>query len=262
MAILRTASRQARLREWRAQLRLRSSLERGLVRPLGRELDAVARRAASGYEADGKVGAALALDGHHARMEALLTAHHRRVFTAFGDRLRDEAKAAYGIVETKDAVGFFNAAVLRWLELIAGERITRIAETTRALIVNAILRGEEEGEGVEAIARRIREKTGGVIGRARSILIARTETHGASQAADDEMVRALGLDDDLVREWVAAEDDRTREAHRAPTDGQVRAMDEPFDVDGVKMDRPGDPLAPPRLVIACRCVLAYRGTDI
>jgi len=262
MAILRASGRQARLREWRAQLRLRTRLERNLTRRLNGEFRATGRAAVAGYRADGRVGAGMAMAGHRPRLTALLAIHHRRVFQVFGERLAVQAKAAFQVLETKDSENFFNAAVIRWLELIVGERVTRIDGTTRRLIMDAILEGEQAGEGIEAIGKRIREKTSGTIGRARSLLIARTETHAASTAADDEMVRALGLDEQLLREWVSAEDERTRQAHRAPTDGQIRKMDEPFDVDGVKMDRPGDPSAPPRLVINCRCVLAYRGTDL
>jgi len=261
MAIIQSASRQARQREWAQQLRLRTRLETRYQRALAAEFRRIAAEASLGFEEGRRQGALLAIRGHEAQVRDLTLRQHRVVFATFGQRLEGSLKG-FVVPNAKDAEGFFSAAVLRWLQEIAGFRIRRIADTTRSRIVDAILDGEEAGEGVAQIAKRIREATGGVIAATRSHIIARTETHAASTAADDEMIRALNLDEQLVREWVSAEDERTRQAHRAPTDGQIRAMDEPFDVDGVKMDRPGDPSAPARLVINCRCVLAYRGTDL
>lgn len=261
MALLTSRSRDARQREWREHYRLRTRLEVRYQRQLAAEFRRVAGEAAEGFEAGRRQGALAALAGHQAFIRDATLQHHQVTFQAFGERLRGGMKGC-GLIERKDTEGFFNAAVLRWLQEIAGLRITRIADTTRSNIVEAILAGEEAGEGVAQIARRIRTETGGVIAALRSLVIARTETHAASTAADDEMVRALGLDAELRREWIAAQDDRRREAHGPPTDGQVRGMDELFDVDGFAMRRPGDPRAPARLVINCRCVLGYITPDV
>ena len=65
----------------------------------------------------------------------------------------------------------------------------------------------------------------------------------------------------LEREWIAAEDDRTRKSHTA-ADGQRRAAGEPFDIGGAKLMFPGNPAGPPEEVIACRCVVGYAPTDL
>lgn len=46
-----------------------------------------------------------------------------------------------------------------------------------------------------------------------------------------------------------------RTSHK-DVNGQLRLLDEPFTVDNVPMDAPGDPTAPPDLVCNCRCYLA------
>ena len=72
--------------------------------------------------------------------------------------------------------------------------------------------------------------------------------------------------------WWSAEDTRVRPAHHA-AHGQVQPAGEPFVVGGFPMRFPGDPLAPPDLVLNCRCSLLSlsepeaariqrRGTDV
>lgn len=58
----------------------------------------------------------------------------------------------------------------------------------------------------------------------------------------------------LVKQWQTRRDTLVRDAHD-DVDGQLRLIDEPFTVAGVSMSAPGDPTAPPELVINCRCVL-------
>ena len=259
MAIISRRGRTARLREWRAQLRLRSTLERAVQRRLTAEFNRVARDAAEQYGLGRQAGVAIALAGHPGRVAGLLTVHHRRVFDAFGRQFMDEAKG-YGGYERKDAEGFFAVAIERWLAEHGARKVVQISQTTRRNILAAILAGEDGGEGVPAIAKRIRDKTGGVIARARGLVIARTETHGAANAASDDAAKALGLENELRREWITADDNRRRDTHAA-ADGQVRAMDEPFDVGAAKLLRPGDPSGPPEEIILCRCVIGFVTPD-
>ena len=66
------------------------------------------------------------------------------------------------------------------------------------------------------------------------------------------------LEDDgviLKKEWVAAVDSHTREAH-LELNGQQVDIDEPFVVDGKEIMFPGDPDCPyPELVYNCRCTM-------
>src|ERR1044072_4850281 len=63
--------------------------------------------------------------------------------------------------------------------------------------------------------------------------------------------------EDLFLEWVTMHDGAVRASHRKAS-GQVRPIGEKFDVDGVKMRRPGDLSAPISEWINCRCVLRPR----
>jgi hypothetical protein len=258
MALLGNASRQARLREWQEQLRLRTRLEARFQRQLAREFRRIARDAAEGFETGRTEGALLALRDHQGTLLRLGEQQYRTAFDLFGGRLRDEVKGL-GLTETTDFDGVFALAIERWLKA-HGARLVQIGETTKRRILRAILDGESENETIPQIAKRIRQKTGGVIAAARSLVIARTETHAAAVAASDEAVRALDIDAELQREWIAAIDNRTRETH-IDANGQIRGMAEPFEVGAADLIRPGDPAGPAAEVIHCRCVLGYVTPD-
>jgi hypothetical protein len=56
------------------------------------------------------------------------------------------------------------------------------------------------------------------------------------------------------KRWVSMKDSAVREAHLA-ADGQLRPIGAAFDVGGVKLGFPGEPVGPPEVWINCRCVL-------
>lgn len=76
----------------------------------------------------------------------------------------------------------------------------------------------------------------------------------AANLGSDLAARATGLP--LLKQWMSAEDDRTRPSH-SEADGQEVGQDDPFIVGGVSLMYPGDPSAPAREVVNCRCVVTY-----
>jgi uncharacterized protein with gpF-like domain len=209
--------------------------------------------AAAAYLDGGRVSIDLALRPHEARLAAILGPHWRRTFAVFGERTFDAAKGV-GVLDTKDAQSDFAQRTRRWIELFGADKVKAISETTKQRIIQALDDGLAEGESITRIAKRIRETGRGVIGAARSLVIARTETHSASQAAATESLDVLGLPE-VRREWVSSNDARTRETHRS-ADGQIRGQNEPFDVGDAKLMYPGDPAGPPEETVACRCIAA------
>ncbi len=78
---------------------------------------------------------------------------------------------------------------------------------------------------------------GGALGRAK--LIVRTEGNRIANAARLEAARAAKQQGaDLVKQWDSTMDKKTR-PHHVQLDGQVRELDEPFEVDGRKAQAPG-----------------------
>ena len=149
---------------------------------------------------------------------------------------------------------FFRRLALDYIGLeMIRRRITSVAETTRQQIVNQITRGQQAGEGIDDIAKRIAGNVG-IISRHRGALIARTETHGAANYGADGAARATGLK--LRKEWVAAEDERTRPDHNE-ANGQIVDMDQAFDVGGEALMYPGDPAGSAGNIINCRCAVSH-----
>ncbi len=60
----------------------------------------------------------------------------------------------------------------------------------------------------------------------------------------------------VKKKWLAAHDDRVRDAH-AELDGQEVGIDEPFHSSLGDIMYPGNPTADPALVYNCRCTLTY-----
>ena len=193
----------------------------------------------------------------------------------FGARVIGDGKARGHVLEFKFSYAdFFRSVATGWINQEAiRRRITGVTETTRADIVRQVTAGQADGLGVDAIARNISKRviTGytvidsdGVsrvvpsISRMRGALIARTETHGAANYAMHETAKQTGLV--LVKEWVAAEDERTRPEH-ADANGQTVAMDEPFMVGGERLMYPGDSSGSAWNTINCRCVSIQRVLD-
>lgn len=72
-----------------------------------------------------------------------------------------------------------------------------------------------------------------------SMRIVRTEGHRVqSEARLDSMYAAKKKGADIVKQWDATLDGQTRPNHRQ-LDGQIRELDEPFEVNGMKVDCPG-----------------------
>lgn len=90
-----------------------------------------------------------------------------------------------------------------------------------------------------------------------AIRIARTEGHRIqNEAALDGQHEAKKKGADIVKQWDATLDSRTRPEHRE-ADGQIREIDKPFDVGGEKMQAPGVG-GSAKNVCNCRCCLLQR----
>lgn len=90
-----------------------------------------------------------------------------------------------------------------------------------------------------------------------AIRIARTEGHRIqNEATLDGQHEAKKKGADIVKQWDATLDSRTRPEHRE-ADGQIMELDEPFDVGGEKMQAPGVG-GSAKNVCNCRCCLLQR----
>ena len=95
------------------------------------------------------------------------------------------------------------------------------------------------------------------IGFNRSMRIARTEGHRITQAsALDGMRTAKSAGADVLKQWDATLDGHTRDHHRQ-LDGQIRDVDDDFEVGGMTVEAPGM-FGDPAEDCNCRCCLLQR----
>ena len=118
-----------------------------------------------------------------------------------------------------------------------------------------ITRGLATGMQYEDIARTIATVTGAPKSRAKAIV--RTEGHRIQEESRQDARRAAKAKGaDIVKMWDAVVDGGTRPNHRK-LDGQVREVDEPFEVNGIKVMCPGK-FGDPAEDCECRCIAHTR----
>lgn len=128
----------------------------------------------------------------------------------------------------------------------------------RQEFTSAVTQGILQGESIPDIVKRTRSIFG--MNRAAAFRAARTATTSAECAGRvSSYRRAERLGIDLMQEWMATVDPRTRPSHVA-LDGERVAVGEEFS-NGLRF--PGDPQGPGREVYNCRCTLvaAVDGID-
>lgn len=123
-----------------------------------------------------------------------------------------------------------------------------------------ISRGIATGKGYKEIAKQLDAKT--KIGFNNAFRIARTEGGRVSSEASMTAMRdAKAKGADIVKQWLATLDMRTRDTH-GKLDGQIREIDEDFEIDGYKAQCPHG-FGYPEMDINCRCaVLSVPRWDI
>lgn len=125
----------------------------------------------------------------------------------------------------------------------------------KTTITAEITRGIASGMLYDDIIRNIADKSYIPLKRAKTIV--RTEAGRVQeQATFDEAHKARQAGADVVKQWSAIRDARTRDSHRM-LDGQVRELDEPFEVNGHKAMHPHD-FGIASEDINCRCTMLTR----
>jgi SPP1 gp7 family putative phage head morphogenesis protein len=120
-------------------------------------------------------------------------------------------------------------------------------------ITGEISRGLSSGQMYGEISRNI--ASWARIPKNNAMRIARTEAHRIQcKATADAQFRAKEKGADVVKQWDASLDKRTRDSH-VQVDGEIRELDERFS-NGLRY--PGDPSGGAGEVINCRCALLQR----
>jgi uncharacterized protein with gpF-like domain len=242
--------------EQRQQQAILEGIERRFQPAIAREVARAMRVAIREFENTGEVPP-VAQD-HRERIADIVLRMSEVGLRVMAGRILNAQRADSMVIERKDFAATVNKLAFRYITLEnVRRRIVGISDTTRSTIVDQVERGFAAGLGQEAVARLIRRAVP-EIARFRSSVIARTETHTAAGYGAHGAAHETGLV--LNKEWVAAEDERTRETH-SEANGTVIALDDYFDIGGFQAQFPGDPALPPEESIGCRCVVAYIPQD-
>ena len=122
-------------------------------------------------------------------------------------------------------------------------------------IAGEISRGISNAAMYSEMARNIAGYAG--ISKNKAMRIARTEAHRIQcKATADAQWKAKEKGADVVKQWDASLDGKTRDTHRL-LDGQIRELDEPFEVMGMTAMEPGG-FGDPSEDCNCRCALLQR----
>lgn len=224
----------------------------------GRALANQMREAAKGYVNGNAISGAV-LSNSDRLVEAYVTAY-KRSSKLVAPRVLQGGKSLHGrdIIIKADEGGvpvlqYWNRTVAQWIEENAAIRVTQVNQTTINQLQNIIASGTEEGLNTLEIQQRIFDSVES-LSMIRARAIARTEVHAGSQASSLKAAEVIGID--TVKEWNAIEDSRTRPDHLT-ADGQQVDLTSSFDIGGSSMAHPGDPSAPAKQVVNCRCVMDY-----
>lgn len=155
----------------------------------------------------------------------------------------DQAAAVRAVqLESKVKEGFYNAL---------GVDINSLKKT----IKQEVSRGIATGMNYSDIARNINNVSRTGLSNAKRI--ARTESHRIQQASTlDAQNAAKSKGADVVKQWDSTLDGKTRTTHRQ-LDGQIREIDEDFEIGGMKAKAPGY-FGRAAEDINCRCVSLTR----
>jgi uncharacterized protein with gpF-like domain len=242
-----------RFMQWKAFDQRRWAYESYAIRRVRKALAEMIRpvtRSASLREAQGAVDA-MSSDPMLRAFQDI----YGRVGSDFAFQSFRELKGESHQIETKlESQNEWLRFMAEWIALKGAKRIDDIKEVTQRRLQVAIQDAIQAGEGIQQVARRIVTTGSGIADLNRARVIARTEIISASNAGSLEGAYATGVE--FQKEWLATQDDRTRDAHLV-ADGQRTSKDGDFLVDGEPLEYPGALNGSPANVISCRCTLLY-----
>lgn len=246
------------VQEFRIQLRLRTNLERSLLRQLNKVFRTWLSSTLFIYRETGTFSRGVAQGRLNSELIPVLQRQYRKIFETIissnVDRNQKEEKAEEALVFGR-SINFEELVE----EYFANRDLvlSNIGDRLARRIDRIIQKGRRSDLTLPEIARDVQRILGPSI-RARANLIARTETHNAASFANHRYYSDVAdeLEIKMKKRWVAVSDARTRSFH-ADASGQMRDMEDDFDVGGAKMSYPGDSRGGARNVINCRCVVVY-----
>lgn len=244
-------------RYWRSFDRRRRGYYGAVGKQIAKKFKEEQKGVLKAFDKDGENGVNDFLDKNKKEWRKTMKAIYIAIMDEFGSTVYD-ALLGGKKSKTKDnerpKFDVYDEEVQRFISSVIADKVVNIDRVTRKKIKAIVQAGFDNDMTMPEIRDEIEKLYLEQIIPNRSMVIARTEVIGASNAGSRYAAKQTGLK--LKKEWVATADDRTRDSHEE-ADGQVRDIDEPYDVGSSELMFPGDPDGEPEDVIQCRCAEVY-----
>ena len=136
-----------------------------------------------------------------------------------------------------------------------GEDVEFLKKAVRAQVSRGVANGSSWAQVAAELAQKMRSPLHTALYN--SMRIARTEGHRVQQQSQwDALNKAKDKGCDIVKQWDSTLDGRTRPSHRM-LDGQIRELDEDFEI-GIKKAKYPGAFGRPEEDIHCRCCMTQR----
>ncbi len=136
-----------------------------------------------------------------------------------------------------------------------GEDVEFLKKAVRAQVSRGVANGSSWAQVAAELAQKMRSPLHTAVYN--SMRIARTEGHRVQQQSQwDALNKAKDKGCDIVKQWDSTLDGRTRPSHRM-LDGQIRELDEDFEI-GIKKAKYPGAFGRPEEDIHCRCCMTQR----
>jgi HK97 family phage portal protein len=243
---------------WVSMERRRSTFYKRITEKVAEQFKAEKKAVLKAFESGGGIEAVNIVNEQKTDWQKLYVNIYVEVMQTFGNQLFNQLKNDALDLEIKapeipleDGFDVYDEAVQNFIANTVAHKVVLVTDTTKEMIRKIIAASEAQGWSIPQIANAIDTMYLDQIIPNRSVVIARTEVIGASNAGSRYAAQQTGLP--LEKEWISTRDKRTRESHDE-LDGEKRPMDEPYS-NGLLF--PGDPSGTAKEVIQCRCTEGY-----
>lgn len=243
---------------WKSMDRRRQTFYKRIAKRVAERFENEKKAVIAAIKKGGEAEANNAINEQKEDWQKLYVGIYVEVMQAFGNQLFNQLKHDAEALEIKapdipleNAFDVFDEAVQDFISTVVAKKVVQVTDTTKGQIRKLIAASESQGDSIVDMAEAIDTLYLDQIIPNRSVVIARTEVIGASNAGSQQAAQQTGLD--LQKEWIATRDERTRNSHE-DLDGEVRDLNEPYS-NGLMY--PGDPVGSAEDVIQCRCTEGY-----
>jgi len=144
--------------------------------------------------------------------------------------------------------------------LVGAQRVTLVQGTAKKTLIKVYRQLSSDpvfaSEGEVVKAKMLRQQFD-KYNKYQAERLVRTEATNAANAATMQSAKDIFPGADMQKEWISANDERTRGWHRISNISEpIVDFDKPFIVMGEELMRPGDPRGSAKNVINCRCSVA------